>query len=34
MSLYSLEEFREKAVSAIELIVSGLGKPEQVSSQT
>ena len=34
MSLYSLEEFREKAVSVIELIVSGLVKPEQVSSQT
>jgi hypothetical protein len=34
MSLYSLEEFREKAVSVIELIVSGLAKTEQVSSQT
>ncbi len=32
MSLYSLEEFKEKANSIIELIVTGLAKPDQVSS--
>jgi len=34
MSLYSVEEFREKAIAVIELIVSGLTKHNQVSSQT
>jgi len=34
MSLYSLEEFKEKANSIIELIVSGLAKPDQTSSPT
>lgn len=34
MSLYSLEEFKEKAKSVIELIVTGLEKSNQVSSRT
>ena len=34
MSLYSLEEFKEKASSIIELIVTGLRKPDQASSPT
>lgn len=34
MSLYSLEEFKEKAKSVIELIVTGLKKSNQVSSRT
>jgi len=34
MSLYSLEEFKEKATSIIELIVTGLAKPDQASSPT
>ncbi len=32
MSLYSIEEFKEQAISVIELIVNGLAKPDQVSS--
>jgi len=31
MSLFSLEEFKEKAKSIIELIVTGLAKPDQTS---
>ena len=34
MSLYSLEEFKEKASSIIKLIVTGLRKPDQASSPT
>ena len=34
MSLYSLEEFKEKANSIIELIVTGLAKPDLASSPT
>jgi len=34
MSLYSLEEFKEKATSIIDLIVTGLAKPNQASSPT
>jgi len=34
MSLFSLEEFKKKARSIIELIVTGLAKPDQVSSPT
>ena len=34
MSLYSLEEFKEKATSIINLIVTGLAKPNQASSPT
>ncbi len=32
MSLFSLDEFKEKANSIIELIVTGLSKPDQASS--
>ncbi len=34
MSLFSLEEFKEKANSIINLIVTGLAKPDQASSPT
>ena len=34
MGLYSLEEFKEKAMSIIELVVTGLAKPDQASSLT
>ena len=34
MSLYSLEEFKDKANSIIELIVTGLANPNQASSRT